>query len=226
MSTPTQQQTFPGDWQRALVVVAHPDDPEYGMAAAVNRWTREGKEVDYLLASSGEAGIEGMDPSKAGPVREEEQRRSARVVGVSRVDFLGFPDSAIENSAELRRHIIDALTERRPQVVLTLYRGPEWAPGQPNQSDHTELGNAVVQAIGESGISVQAFENGPYPTHRVEVTEDDVEAAVRSLAEHTEYLGVLDPSTPVPEQARTQVGRMVQTANDGTHSVGLAKIDT
>lgn len=226
MSTPTQQQTFPGDWQRALVVVAHPDDPEYGMAAAVNRWTREGKEVDYLLASSGEAGIEGMDPSKAGPVREEEQRRSARVVGVSRVDFLGFPDSAIENSAGLRRHIIDALTERRPQVVLTLYRGPEWAPGQPNQSDHTELGNAVVQAIGESGISVQAFENGPYPTHRVEVTEDDVEAAVRSLAEHEEYLGVLDPSTPVLEQARAQVGLMVQTADDGTRSVGLAKIDT
>lgn len=225
MSTPREQRPFPDDWERALVVVAHPDDPEYGMAAAVNRWTREGKDVDYLLASSGEAGIEGMDPAEAGPVREDEQRRSAAVVGVSTVDFLGFADSAIENTAELRERIREALTERRPQIVLTLYRGPEWAPGQPNQRDHVELGNAVVQAIAESGIETQAFENGPYPTHRIDVTDDDVEAAVRSLAEHKEYLGVLDPSTPVPEQARTQVGQMVQTAADGTRSVGLAEID-
>lgn len=225
MSTPSEQLSFPDDWQRALVVVAHPDDPEYGMAAAVNRWTREGKEVDYLLASSGEAGIEGMDPAQAGPAREEEQRRSAQIVGVSRVEFLGFPDSAIENTQELRQHIRDALTERRPQIVLTLYRGPEWGPDQPNQRDHIELGNAVVQAIAESGVDLQAFENGPYPTHRVVVTDDDVEAAVRSLAAHEEYLSVLDPSTPVAEQARTQVGYMVQTADDGTRSVGLALID-
>lgn len=196
---------FPDDWARCLVVVAHPDDPEYGLAAAVNRWTGEGKQVDYLLASSGEAGIEGMPPAQAGPVREEEQRRSAAVVGVGRVEFLGFPDSAIRNTVELRSAISREIAGRRPDIVLTLYRGPEWAPGAPNQSDHIELGNAVVEAVRDGEHPARVFENGPEASHRIAVTEADVEAAVASLAQHAEYLGVLDPSTPVPEQARTQI---------------------
>ena len=59
----------PTDWSTALVLVAHPDDPEYGMSAAIARWTREGKRVVYGLASSGEVGIEGMPAAKAGPLR-------------------------------------------------------------------------------------------------------------------------------------------------------------
>jgi LmbE family N-acetylglucosaminyl deacetylase len=72
---------MPDDWQRALVVAAHPDDIEYGAAAAVAVWTAAGKEVHYLLATRGEAGIAGMAPAEAGPLREEEERRSAPVVG-------------------------------------------------------------------------------------------------------------------------------------------------
>ena len=196
---------FPTDWQHAVILVAHPDDPEYGMAAAVARWTREDKRVDYVLASSGEAGIEGMPPAQAGPVREEEQRRSAAVVGVDRVEFLGFPDSAIRNTVELRSAISREIAGRRPEIVLTLYRGPEWAPGAPNQSDHIELGNAVVDAVRDGEHPARVFENGPEASHRIAETEADVEAAVASLAQHAEYLGVLDPSTPVPEQARTQI---------------------
>src|SRR4051812_50220038 len=60
---------MPSDWQRALVVAAHPDDIEYGLAAAVAVWTAAGKEVHYLLATRGEAGIAGMPPLEAGPVR-------------------------------------------------------------------------------------------------------------------------------------------------------------
>ena len=144
---------FPQHWTTALVIVAHPDDPEYGMAAAVARWTREGKRVDYLLASSGEAGIEGMDPSVCGPIREEEQRRSGAAVGVENVDFLGFPDSQLMNTADLREAITEVVLDRLPEVVLSLYRGPEWGPGRPNQSDHIETGEAVVQALG--GLSLE-----------------------------------------------------------------------
>ena len=59
---------MPDDWQRALVVAAHPDDIEYGLAAAVAVWTAAGKEVHYLLATRGEAGIAGMSPAEAGPL--------------------------------------------------------------------------------------------------------------------------------------------------------------
>ena len=56
---------MPEDWDRAVAIVAHPDDLEYGVASAVARWTRQGKQVSYLLATRGEAGIDGMDPAEA-----------------------------------------------------------------------------------------------------------------------------------------------------------------
>ena len=207
-------ESFPTDWTRGLVLVAHPDDPEYGMSAAVARWTAEGRHVVYVLASSGEAGIEGMPPSLAGPVREEEQRRSSAIVGVDEVEFLGFPDSRIVNNAELRDAIADSIRRHRPDVVISLYSGPEWAPGAPNQSDHMEFGAAVGAAYDDlvTAVGVDAaegrpqlwFESAVEPTHYVDV-EGFVEPAVDALAEHKEYLSVLDPETPVREQARTQV---------------------
>ena len=73
-------QPMPEDWDRAVAVAAHPDDLEYGVASAVARWTRQGKQVSYLLATRGEAGIAGMTPDQVGPLRVEEERRSAAVV--------------------------------------------------------------------------------------------------------------------------------------------------
>lgn len=209
---------FPSDWTRCLVLVAHPDDPEYGMSAAVARWTAEGRSVVYVLASSGEAGIEGMAPSIAGPIREEEQRRSAAIVGVDTVEFLGFPDSRIVNNSALRDAIADSIRKHRPDIVVSLYSGPEFAPGFPNQSDHMEFGAAVgaayddlVAAVGvdsREGRPQMWFESDPQPSHYVDV-KGFVEPAVDALAEHKEYMSVLDPETPVREQARTQVENMV-----------------
>ena len=60
-------EAFPDDWSRALCIVAHPDDLEYGAAAAIARWTAAGKHVSYLLVTRGEAGIDGMAPADDGP---------------------------------------------------------------------------------------------------------------------------------------------------------------
>ncbi len=209
-------QDFPTDWQTALVLVAHPDDPEYGMAAAVARWTGEGRRVVYALASSGEAGIEGMAPERAGPLREAEQRASAGFVGVDEVEFWGFPDSDIRDTPELRSKVTETLERVAPQVVLTLYGGPEWAPGYPNHRDHIEFAAAVIaafDALPADRRPVWLFENGPQPSHAVEVT-DQIDAAVRSLAAHREYLSVLDPNTPVIDQARAQIDRMTTPRAD------------
>ena len=73
---------LPEDWSRAIAVVAHPDDLEYGAAAAIARWTGQGKDIRYVLATRGEAGIDSMPPEQAGPIRTEEQIRSAAAVGV------------------------------------------------------------------------------------------------------------------------------------------------
>ena len=93
------------DWQRALVVVAHPDDIEYGTAAAVARWTQAGKTVTYLLATRGEAGIDGMHPDDAASVRAQEERDGAAEVGVDVVEFLEHTDGALEYGLALRRDI-------------------------------------------------------------------------------------------------------------------------
>lgn len=198
-------QPFPTDWNTALVLVPHPDDPEYGCSAAVAKWTAAGKTVHYALASRGEAGIEGMPPEEAGPLREGEQRRSAAIVGVSDVQFWDFPDSHIRDTPALRTKIAETITASAPEVVVTIFGGAQWAPGAPNQRDHIEFSNAVAAAYDSLADPPRwLFEFGPDVTH-CEVVDGYVEAAVQSLMAHAVSLTVLDPGTPVDEQARNQV---------------------
>ena len=198
-------QPFPTDWRMALVLVPHPDDPEYGCAAAVAKWTAAGKTVYYALACRGEVGIAGMPPEEAGPIREGEQRSSAAIVGVDDVQFWDFPDSRIRDTPELRTKIADTITTLAPDVVITVYSGLEWEPGAPNQRDHIEFSNAVAAAYDSLADPPRwLFENGPDITHG-ETVDGYVDVAVASLATHEKYLSVLDPDTPVVEQARKQV---------------------
>jgi LmbE family N-acetylglucosaminyl deacetylase len=199
-------QPFPSDWDSALVLVPHPDDPEYGVAAAVAKWTASGKTVRYALACRGEAGVAGMPAEQAGPLREGEQRRSAAIVGVEHVDFWDFPDSDIRNTPELRAKIAETISDLAPDVVVTIYSGPRWAPDAPNQPDHIEFSNAVADAYDSlSDPPRWLFENGPDVTHAEVIDDRCYERAVASLAAHEVYLSALDPNTPVLEQARRQV---------------------
>jgi LmbE family N-acetylglucosaminyl deacetylase len=199
-------ENFPTDWLTALVLVPHPDDAEYDFAAAVAKWTSSGKTVYYALACRGEMGIEGMAPGKAGPLREGEQRRSAAIVGVDDVQFWDFPDSEIRNTPELRAKIAETVMALNPDIVVTVYSGPEWAPGEPNQTDHIEFSNAVAAAYDSlSDPPRWLFEYSPEVTHAEVIDDDCFDRAIASLAAHNVYLSVLDPETPVLEQARKQV---------------------
>src|SRR2546423_921357 len=90
-------------WQRGLAIVAHPDDLEFGAAAAIARWTGQGKQIVYCLVTSGEAGIDAMAPAQARRVREAGQCAAAAVVGVEGVGVLGQPAGGIEDGGPLRR---------------------------------------------------------------------------------------------------------------------------
>jgi LmbE family N-acetylglucosaminyl deacetylase len=118
--TDEQLAPMPGDWQRALAIVAHPDDLEYGAAAAIAEWTDAGREVGYLLVTRGEAGIDGMEPEQAARIREDEQRASAAVAGVGTVEFLDHPDGVIEPGLRLRRDLAAAVRRHRPELLVTL----------------------------------------------------------------------------------------------------------
>jgi LmbE family N-acetylglucosaminyl deacetylase len=194
-------------WTSALAIVAHPDDLEYGAAAAIARWTSQGKRVTYCLATSGEAGIDGIAPEEAGPMREQEQRTSAAIVGVDVVEFLGYPDGVLEYGLPLRRDIARAVRRHQPEVVITGNYHDSWGPGMLNQADHIALGRAVLDGVRDAGnrwvfrelldeglppwkVSTVLAAGGRQVTHGVDVTEH-FDMGVASLEAHTAYLAGL-----------------------------------
>ncbi|MFF3928964.1 PIG-L deacetylase family protein [Streptomyces hirsutus] len=211
--TPTQLAPMPDDWQRALAVVAHPDDLEYGCSAAIASWTDAGREVTYVLATRGEAGIDTLAPAECGPVREREQRASAAVVGVSTVEFLDHRDGVIEYGTALRRDIAAAVRRHRPELVITLNHRDTWDGAFWNTPDHVAVGRAVLDAAGDAGnrwIFPELTEQGLEPwngvrwvavagssthTHAVDAT-DGLDRAVRSLLEHRAYIEALTDQDP------------------------------
>lgn len=218
---------IPEDWQCGVVIVAHPDDIEYGCAAAVARWTAQGKDVRYVLATSGEAGIEGLAPDECGPLREDEERRSAAVVGVGEVEFLGHPDGRLQADLALRASLAAAVRRHRPEFVATMNFRETWAPGHFNSADHRALGISVLDAVSDAanawifpelteppwaGVRWVAVNVMVGATHAVDVT-DTVDLAVASLTEHRRYLEALG-ATPVAEQAANQI-EMATAPKDG-----------
>ncbi len=139
-------------WSTALAVVAHPDDLEFGAAAAVARWTDQGKTVIYCLLTSGEAGIDAVEPERAGPLREAEQRESARLVGVDVVEFLGLPDGVLQEGLALRRDLARVVRRHRPDVVLTNNFRETWDDARSlNQADHIVTGRTTLDAVRDAG---------------------------------------------------------------------------
>ncbi len=124
------------DWTTALAIVAHPDDLEFGAASAIARWTAQGKTVIYCMVTSGEAGIDAMEPAKVGPLREAEQITAAHLVGVDQVDFLREPDGILEYGLDLRAKLARVIRTHRPDVVLTGNFRERFGNGTLNQADH------------------------------------------------------------------------------------------
>jgi LmbE family N-acetylglucosaminyl deacetylase len=195
-------QPIPEDWTRAVAVVAHPDDLEYGVASAVARWTRQGKTVSYLLATKGEAGIAGQAPAEVAPLRMEEERRSAGVVGVTSVEFLDHRDGLVEYGVPLRRDLAAAFRRLQPEVVITMNFDLTWGEDGPvNHADHRAVGLAALDACRDAANEWVFPEAGPpcrtirdayvaatgNPTHFADVT-GSIEAGIASLREHRAYI--------------------------------------
>lgn len=200
--------TFPEDWSTALAVVAHPDDMEYGAASAVARWTSQGKRVDYLLVTRGEAGIDTIAPDEVAELRAVEQRRSCDVVGVDTLEFLDHPDGLVVEGLELRRDLAAAIRRRRPEVLVSINHHESWGGPSWNHADHRAVGRSLLDATrdaanrwlfpdaGEpwSGVRFIAFNASTSCTHAVDIT-DFIALGVASLACHELYLDALDEPT-------------------------------
>jgi LmbE family N-acetylglucosaminyl deacetylase len=180
----------------------------------------------------------GVPPAEAGPVREEEERRSAAVVGVTEVEFLDHRDGTLVAAPELRRDLAAAIRRHRPELVVTGYFGATWtppgvSPAYVNSADHRALGQSVIDAVADAanewifpdlaeepwrGVQYIAVGELSDPPHEVDVAPA-VEKAVASLSEHRRYLELLSDD-PVDMQAR-QVVDMSTLTEDGRRRVGF-----
>lgn len=134
--------------ERVLVVVAHPDDIDFGIAGTAAVLTAAGSHVSYALCTSGEAGIpEDMDRGELAAMREREQRDAAAKVGVTDVRFLGEPDGHLEANLHLRKVISRVIRQVKPDVVITQNPERRYERIFGSHPDHLACGEATISAI-------------------------------------------------------------------------------
>ena len=193
---------------RILVVTAHPDDVDFGVAGSVAAWVKAGVEVSYCIVTDGDAG--GSDRSVSRPdmavLRRDEQRAAAAEVGVSDVVFLGYPDGRLVPSIELRRDISRQIRRVRPERLVC--QSPErlWERIGASHPDHLAAGEAAVASaypdarnpfahpeLLEEGLEPHAVSEiwlmaSPRPNRAVDIT-DTFDTKVAALRRHRSQVG-------------------------------------
>src|ERR671915_342483 len=136
--------------ERALVVISHPDDAEFGAAPTIAKLTAAGARVDYVVSTDGGKGTEDPDvhPERLAETRRAEQRAAADVLGVQEIVHLGYPDGYLQPTLELRRDITRQIRRFRPDLVITQnpQRRLDHNPfiGHP---DHLATGEATLASV-------------------------------------------------------------------------------
>lgn len=199
------------DVDRVLVVTAHPDDVDFGASATIAAWTDAGVEVAYGIVTLGDAGGFDETPREQMPVlREAEQRAAAKLLGVTDVTFLGYPDGRVYVTHELRRDIARQIRRVRPQRVLTQSPQRNWQRIAPSHPDHLAVGEATLCAVYPDArnpfahpelLATEGLEawvvpevwlmGGPQANHYVDVTDTFHRKleALRAHASQTGHLG-------------------------------------
>lgn len=201
--------------QSAMVIVAHPDDAEFTVAGTVAMWTRAGCRVVYVICTDGNAGSHepNMTREKLAEIRRAEQRAAGAAVGVKEVLFLGYDDGQLQPTLDLRRDLVRAVRQHKPEAVIT------WDPthlfsgeGYINHPDHRAAAQAALDAVAPaSAMPLLWPEAGP--PHRVrqvyiygndasntwvDITET-IELKIAALKQHVSQMGDWDPTEMIKE---------------------------
>jgi LmbE family N-acetylglucosaminyl deacetylase len=148
-----------GSITKALCVIAHPDDVDFGMAGTVGTLTSLGVEVAYCLVTSGDAGGDElfMPREDRARLREDEQRKAAACVGVTDLTFLGYPDGMVETTLALRRDLARVIRKVRPDLVLTQSPERNYERIYASHPDHLATGEATLRAVYPDARNPHAF---------------------------------------------------------------------
>jgi len=135
--------------QRILVILAHPDDPEFFCGATIARWTHLGHDVRYCLLTCGDKGTKdrSLDNAALCQIRQNEQRAAAAVLGVHQVRFLGYEDGYLIPDLNLRRDITRVIRQERPDILVTCDPTTLYPDNSRlNHPDHRAAGQAALDA--------------------------------------------------------------------------------
>lgn len=143
-----------------MVIVAHPDDADFGIAGTLSRWIAAGTVAHLVCCTSGDAGADdaSLDPLELGQTREREQRAAASIVGYEGVTFLHRPDGALANDLALREQLVRLIRTFKPDAVLTM--DPEvviLGNRFVQHTDHRQAGIAAVDAVYPAARNAMAF---------------------------------------------------------------------
>ncbi len=147
-------------FKRVLVVSAHPDDPEFGAGGSIAKLAKDGARVTYVICTDGSQGGEDPDQTDAEltAIREKEQRAAARVLGVKKVEFLGYKDGHLTPDLKLRHDIVRMIRKHRPELVITHLPGRILdAPMGGSHPDHLAVGEAALAAVYPDARNPRAF---------------------------------------------------------------------
>lgn len=138
-----------------MVVIPHPDDAEFGAAGTIARWAHEGKEIVYVVCTSGDKGTSDpeMTPSKLAKIREKEQRAAAEVLGVREVVFLRYPDQGLEDTPGFRKDIVRTIRQFKPDTVATCDPYRRYV----SHRDHRITGQVTLDAVYPTARDLLAF---------------------------------------------------------------------
>lgn len=146
----------PGSWpdhKRILVILAHPDDPEFFCGGTLARWARAGHQIQYCLLTCGDKGYndtttpERMNTDELCATRHREQQEAASVIGTETVHFLDRPDGYLVPDLELRRDIVRVVRKYRPDILVTCDPQTLFTTFGINHPDHRAAGQAVLDAV-------------------------------------------------------------------------------
>jgi LmbE family N-acetylglucosaminyl deacetylase len=209
--------------QRAMVIVAHPDDIEFGCAGTVARWVQAGAEVCYVLCTSGDVGIAKPELTRAQvtEIREAEQLAAADVVGVKEVVFLREPDGTLVNTIDLRRRLVREIRRFRPEVVVCLDPTLFFVSSNTyiNHPDHRAAATAAVDAVFPAAGQPHVFEElaaEGLTAHKVRKLyidgfgngdtfvniTDTIDLKLAALRKHASQMGEWDPEPMLREWSR------------------------
>ena len=203
------EQSSSANPNRAMIIIAHPDDGEWMAAGTLSKWARAGTEVTYVLCTSGDKGTSdpNVKPADLAAIREVEQQNAANVVGAKNVVFLRYLDGSLQNTLELRKDLVKQIRRYKPDVVFCQDPTRRYSDWYINHPDHRAAGDAALDAIFPSARDYHVYpdliEEGYMPHNALEVYMGTISDGANAWVDITD---TIDTKIAALLEHKTQVG--------------------